>query len=87
MPQIQLLDGKKIAFAKSINGFELTKKIYDAYLKSNAKLFIYFSSIKAVCDNSDYPIDENDTNKFIGFLNTYNNIFKYYDIIHNFILF
>ena len=27
MPQIQLLDGKKINFGKSINGFELTKKI------------------------------------------------------------
>ena len=27
MPQIQLLDGKKIDFEKSINGFELTKKI------------------------------------------------------------
>ena len=27
MPQIQLLDGKKIPFAKSITGFELTKKI------------------------------------------------------------
>ncbi len=27
MPQIQLLDGKKISFTSSINGFELTKKI------------------------------------------------------------
>ena len=27
MPQIQLLDGKKIEFTKSINGFELVKKI------------------------------------------------------------
>ena len=27
MPQIQLLDGKKIDFQKSINGFDLTKKI------------------------------------------------------------
>ena len=27
MPQIQLLDGKKISFTKSINGFELAKKI------------------------------------------------------------
>ena len=27
MPQIQLLDGKKIPFTKSINGLELTKKI------------------------------------------------------------
>ena len=27
MPQIQLLNGKKILFDKSINGFELSKKI------------------------------------------------------------
>ena len=27
MPQIQLLDGKKIPFTKSISGFELAKKI------------------------------------------------------------
>ena len=27
MPQIQLLDGKKVDFEKSINGFDLTKKI------------------------------------------------------------
>ena len=27
MPQIQLLNGKKIDFEKSINGFDLTKKI------------------------------------------------------------
>ena len=27
MPQIELLDGKKISFEKSINGIELTKKI------------------------------------------------------------
>ncbi len=27
MPQVQLLDGKKIPFTKSINGFELTKQI------------------------------------------------------------
>ena len=34
MPQIQLLDGKKISFAKSINGFELTKKIGKSLEKS-----------------------------------------------------
>ena len=27
MPEVQLLDGKTISFSKSINGFELTKKI------------------------------------------------------------
>ncbi len=34
MPQIQLLDGKKIKFEKSINGFELTKKISKSLEKS-----------------------------------------------------
>ena len=28
-------------------------------------------------------MNDNDINKFIGFLNTYNNIFKYYDITLN----
>ena len=34
MPQIQLLDGKKISFSKSINGFELTRKISKSIEKS-----------------------------------------------------
>ena len=34
MPQIQLLDGKKIPFSKSISGFELTKKISKSLEKS-----------------------------------------------------
>ena len=34
MPQIQLLDGKKISFANSISGFELTKKISKSLEKS-----------------------------------------------------
>ena len=34
MPQIQLLDGKKIPFTKSISGFELTKKISRSLEKS-----------------------------------------------------
>ena len=34
MPQIQLLDGKKISFSKSINGIELTKKISKSLEKS-----------------------------------------------------
>ncbi len=34
MPQIQLLDGKKISFVKSINGFDLTKKISKSLEKS-----------------------------------------------------
>ena len=34
MPKIQLLDGKQIPFAKSISGFELTKKISKSLEKS-----------------------------------------------------
>ena len=34
MPQIQLLDGKKVPFTKSINGFDLTKKIGKSLEKS-----------------------------------------------------
>ena len=34
MPHIQLLDGKKISFNKSLNGFELTKKISKSLEKS-----------------------------------------------------
>ena len=34
MPQIQLIDGKKIEFEKSINGFDLTKKISKSLEKS-----------------------------------------------------
>ena len=34
MPQIQLLDGKKIPFTKSISGFDLTKKISKSLEKS-----------------------------------------------------
>ena len=34
MPQIQLLDGKKIPFTKSISGIELVKKISKSLEKS-----------------------------------------------------
>ena len=34
MPQIQLLDGKKISFSKSISGFEITKNISKSLEKS-----------------------------------------------------
>lgn len=37
---------------------ELLKKVYDHYLKSNIKSFIYFSSIKAVTDKSESIITE-----------------------------
>ena len=39
MPQIQLLDGKKISFTKSINGFDLTKKMKEEALKNKNKAF------------------------------------------------
>ena len=35
MPQIQLLDGKKIDFEKSITGFDLTKKISKSIMAPN----------------------------------------------------
>ena len=34
MPEILLLDGKKIKFSKSIDGFELSKKISKSLEKS-----------------------------------------------------
>tara|TARA_B100001741_G_C16354363_1_gene505587 strand:+ start:53 stop:430 length:378 start_codon:yes stop_codon:yes gene_type:complete len=34
MPNIQLLDGKKIPFSKSVDGFELTKKISSSLEKT-----------------------------------------------------
>lgn len=39
----------------------LTIHIFDEFLKSNAKTFIYFSSVKAVKDHYDYMLSE-DTN-------------------------
>jgi nucleoside-diphosphate-sugar epimerase len=38
---------------------ELTKTLYDKFLVSNAKTFIYLSSIKAVSDNPLFELDEN----------------------------
>jgi len=37
---------------------QLTSKLYDSFLKSNAKTFIYFSSVKAVKDHTDYVLTE-----------------------------
>ncbi len=52
--------GKAHDLKKIINDYsyyevntELTKKIFDAFLVSNAKVFIYLSSVKAVADNSN----------------------------------
>lgn len=41
--------------------FELTKKIYDAFLISNAKKFIFISSVKASADIAVGVITEDDT--------------------------
>lgn len=38
--------------------FELTKKLYNHFLKSNAKKFIYISSVKAAADIVDGILDE-----------------------------
>ena len=43
MPEIQLLDGKKISFVKSISGFELTKNIL--LLSSIPLIFIFVAMI------------------------------------------
>lgn len=37
---------------------ELTKKMFDAFLLSNTKTFIFLSSIKAVADNTDIVLTE-----------------------------
>lgn len=41
--------------------FELTKKIYDEFLKSEAKKFIFMSSVKAAADHTDSPLTEDFT--------------------------
>ncbi len=40
---------------------ELTKKVYDAFLKSNARVFIFLSSVKAVADRIDVDLTEEYT--------------------------
>lgn len=39
--------------------FELTKKLYDAFLESDARKFIFISSVKAVADSVDGILTEN----------------------------
>jgi len=41
--------------------FELTQKLYDAFLKSDAKKFIFISSVKAVADSVDGILTEDVT--------------------------
>lgn len=48
--------------SKSLNdylesNFELTKQLYSAFLKSNAKKFLFFSSVKAVADSIENKLD------------------------------
>ncbi|WP_316832396.1 NAD-dependent epimerase/dehydratase family protein [Pedobacter aquatilis] len=38
--------------------FELTKTLYDAFLKSEATMFIFVSSVKAVADSLNSPLTE-----------------------------
>ena len=65
MPQIQLLDGKKIPFSKSINGFDLTKKISKSLEKTalimevNGQLKDLSYEIKK--DSSKFSFDEKGT--------------------------
>lgn len=40
--------------------FELTKKLYDSFLKSKAKKFIFISSVKAAADRIDEVLTEED---------------------------
>jgi len=40
--------------------YELTKKLYDSFLKSDVKKFIFISSVKAVADSVKVPLLEND---------------------------
>jgi len=40
--------------------FELTKKLYDAFLKSSAKKFIFISSVKASADQVEDVLKESD---------------------------
>lgn len=41
--------------------FELTKQLYDAFLKSDAKKFIFISSVKAAADSVEGVLTENYT--------------------------
>lgn len=43
--------------------FELTKKLYDSFLKSEAKKFIFISSVKAAADRADGILTEDELPK------------------------
>ena len=62
MPDIQLLDGKKISFDKRINGFDLIKKISKSLEKKalimevDGDLKDLSYEIKKKCKGKDYNI-------------------------------
>ena len=61
MPQIQLLDGKKIPFDKSISGFELVKKISKSFIMMYQYMFLSNYAI-------EYYQDEDYKNAYKYFL-------------------
>lgn len=40
--------------------FELTKKLFDAFIRSDAEKFVYISSVKAIADHVDEKLRESD---------------------------
>ena len=60
MPQIQLLDGKKIPFKKSINGFDLTKAISKSLEKSALVM-----EVNGKLKDLSYEITDNSTVRII----------------------
>lgn len=56
-------DLKKVSQPKDYYeaNFELTKQLYDAFLQSNAKKFIFISSVKAAADTVDGVLTEDHT--------------------------
>ena len=60
MPEIQLLNGKKILFSKPINGFDLTKKISKSLEKS-----ALIMEVNGELKDLSYEIQENSKVKII----------------------
>ena len=60
MPDIQLLDGKKISFTKSINGFDIVKKISKS-LEKKALIMEVDGKL------TDLSFDIKKKNKFFNF--------------------
>ncbi|WDF54717.1 NAD-dependent epimerase/dehydratase family protein [Mucilaginibacter sp. KACC 22063] len=54
-------DLKKVSYPKDYYdvNYELTKKLYDSFLHSNAKKFIFVSSVKAAADSVEGVLTEN----------------------------